>query len=122
MPAAPLTLTFHSGQRVRRRFRVRTPDGTFWNFTGFTLRSQVRDKKTGLVPLIDRSTGDGITVTGTAHEWVEFVVPFELSGLAPSSPCVEYVWDLWARSADGSFDEPILAGPVVVLRSVSQRP
>ena len=120
MPAAALTLTFHSGQRVRRRFRVRTPAGTYWDFGGFTLRSQVRDKA-GLL-LIDRSTGDGITVTGSANEWVEYVVPFDLSALPPSSPCVEYVWDLWARSADGTFDEPIMAGPVVVLRTVSVRP
>ena len=117
MPAAPYTLKFHAGQRVRRRWRVGPRGGPWWDFTGWGLHAQARTGAGLLVADLSSDAGGGITLADGGTRVVFTIAESVAATFAPGG-C--YRWDLWARSPDGGFNEPLLAGPVVVLPSVTR--
>ena len=116
MAAASQNLRIHAGQAYARRWRVGKA-GVYWNLAGYSVRSQIRDEMGNLAVDLGTAPGVGIAVAGAANEWVVYTLTAELNVLAVG---VDYTWDLWLTSPDGSFKEPILAGTVKVLKRVTQ--
>lgn len=117
MPAIQNDLVIEKGATFNETLVYRDPSGTLINLTGFTARMQIRETQDSADPIVDLTTGDGITLGGSAGTIQIFISDTDTSAIVET----EGVYDFELISPDpDNYVDRIMEGRVQFKEEVTR--
>lgn len=118
MKPAKYDLMVYQGADLDDEFIIELPDGTPWDLTGYTGRSQIRESYTSSSYVVEMTTENGYLVLGDDAGTVAFNVPGDITAGFDFEKGV-FDMELVAPGPNGKIYKPLF-GPVIFRREVTK--